>query len=146
MLLLFFYLLLFFPLIFAYGIWMMICVWNYIFFNFIGLDVWMKVSLIISYWIHYIIFLILFYRLSKQLSFDDNLILSNQLMWMHLGCVRVYVSISITHTLNPYVYLKLKAIVWLTYAILFILNKEMDYFTLTWLIQAKFKNWSSLCL
>ena len=91
-------------------------------------------------------FLILFYRLSKQLFFDDNLILSNQLMWMHLGCVRVYVSISITHTLNPYVYLKLKVTIWLIYATPFILNKEMDYFTLTWLIQAKFKNWSSLCL
>ena len=59
---------------------------------------------------------------------------------MHLGCEREYVSISITHTLNPYVYLKLKVIVWLTYATLFILNKEMDYFTLTLLIQAKFKN------
>ena len=50
---------------------------------------------------------------------------------MHLGCVRVYVSISITHTLNPYVYLKLKVIFWLTYATLFILNKEMDWIALS---------------
>ena len=59
---------------------------------------------------------------------------------MLLGCVCVYVSISITHTLNPYVNLKLKVTIWLIYATPFILNKEIDYFTLTWLIQAEFKN------
>ena len=58
---------------------------------------------------------------------------------MLLGCVWVYVSISITHTLHPYIYLKLKVTVWLIYATLFILNKQMDYFTLTWLIQANLK-------
>ena len=68
-----------FFLLSTYGIWWSAYVITFL--NFIGLDVWMKMSLIISYWIRYIIFFFFFfYRLSKQLFFDDNLILSNQLM------------------------------------------------------------------
>ena len=43
----------------------------------------------------------------------------------------MYLYIYHTHSFNASVYLKLKVTVWLIYATLFILNKEIDYFTLT---------------